>query len=498
VDIDFKIDYESQRFGYGAAEGSMRFYHGENLKYMYGVNMNNNADDRLSQEAICFTQPFFGDYWINYFRFPKLGRINKYEYNRLTWIVGEKHFAVVINDEVRYCGVNFPYMNADLRLQQPLPIIIGSNGQGRIFLKAVRVSQLKQTPKMKIKEGALTMVTKQSNNIIPNIHQLITMHYGENYWFNGCAKYVMECLGEKDYDYWFFAGLTGDVFAQIYGIDHFRGESATDYKLSDSDYGFVENIFKTCGYSATFVPEKALRQNPEMYLQTLMAYIDKGIPVIRYWCGWHVVVGYENFGETLLCMTSDHREPYRVTAKELFEGGQEHKDVFHWFGWIFVGEKKEQKDLRQIYRDAIVNLPKLLTTKTEQYCFGAEAFRAWADELESGKYDSMKTEDFDGWAMYTNYICNLATNGSCCYGFLEKAQHLNPDFVFLKDVADLYKQMGSMWNKQNGEDLEALGGGFNITLAVLQDHEKRDKITAKLRECADCMDEVVRIINENL
>jgi hypothetical protein len=44
------------------------------------------------------------------------------------------------------------------------------------------------------------MVTKQSNNIIPNIHQLITMHYGENYWFNGCAKYVMECLGEPDYD----------------------------------------------------------------------------------------------------------------------------------------------------------------------------------------------------------------------------------------------------------------------------------------------------------
>lgn len=73
------------------------------------------------------------------------------------------------------------------------------------------------------------MEVKKSNNIIPVIHPLITMHYGENYWFNGCAKYVMECLGEKDYDYSFFAGLTGDNFAQVYSFDRFRGDGATDY-----------------------------------------------------------------------------------------------------------------------------------------------------------------------------------------------------------------------------------------------------------------------------
>lgn len=42
------------------------------------------------------------------------------------------------------------------------------------------------------------MVTKQSNNIIPVIHRLVTDEYGENYWFNGCARYVMKCLGEKE------------------------------------------------------------------------------------------------------------------------------------------------------------------------------------------------------------------------------------------------------------------------------------------------------------
>ena len=76
------------------------------------------------------------------------------------------------------------------------------------------------------------MTTKQSNNKIPKIHKFITNEQGENYWFNGCGRYVMNALGEKDYDYEFFAGLTGDVFAQIFSYNIFRGDGVTDYVLS--------------------------------------------------------------------------------------------------------------------------------------------------------------------------------------------------------------------------------------------------------------------------
>jgi hypothetical protein len=58
-------------------------------------------------------------------------------------------------------------MSVDLKSQELLPILIGSNGQSKIFLKSIHVSQLTQTQKTKIKEGVLTMVTKQSNNVIP-------------------------------------------------------------------------------------------------------------------------------------------------------------------------------------------------------------------------------------------------------------------------------------------------------------------------------------------
>jgi DNA-binding transcriptional MerR regulator len=252
VDMEFKAENESERFGYGSDEGSIRFYHGNNL---FAINMENKADIRLSREALCFQQPILG----NYFSYPRLGAIKYNEYNTLAWIVGEKHFAVVINGEIRYCGVNFPYMATDLYLQKPETILIGSDGQGKKYFRSITVSQLKTTPKIKMKQGELMMAVKQSNNTIPIIHQLVTNHYGENYWFNGAARYVMECLGEEDYNYSFFAGLTGDNFAQVYSYGRFRGDGATDYILSDKgNEDFVEDVFAACGYASTFAGRRGL------------------------------------------------------------------------------------------------------------------------------------------------------------------------------------------------------------------------------------------------
>lgn len=497
VDMEFMADRESEQFGYGSDEGSIRFYHGNNL---FAINMENKADRRLSKEAICFNQPILG----SYFCYPGLGRIKYNEYNTLSWIVGEKHFAVVLNGEVRYCGVNFPYMTSDLYLQKPETILIGSNGQGKKYFRTIKVSQLKTTPKIRIKRGELNMAVNQSNNIIPVIHPLITMHYGENYWFNGCAKYVMECLGEKDFDYNFFAGLTGDNFTQVYSFDRFRGDGVTDYFLSEvSHTNFVEDVFATCGYTSTFVSIKQLLNNREMYVQTLMAYVNKGLPVIfNHWSsnpnekwGWGVFVGYEDFGKTLLFISAEMNEPERVTLDVLLpdeiQAGQLTSN-----GWIFIGEKKREVDLAEIYRNRIKTLPQLLTTKTEGYCFGAEAFRSWAEAIENGKFDEMKPEAFDNWFMYTVYVCNLATNSSCCHDYLYKALQMNPDLKFIDKLHDLYHQMRRMWNEQNGEDLEAIGGGFNITLEALQDKKRRSRIAAKIREFADCTDNVVAVINE--
>lgn len=378
---------------------------------------------------------------------------------------------------------------------------------------------------------------KQSNQLA-NIHRPNNLDGGENYWFNGCAAYVMECLGEPDFDYCFFSGLTGDVLAQMYAYGKFRGDGVTDYSIGNfsedncSDR-HIKSVFAACGYESTIVFKKDLLANREKHLQTLMAYIDKGVPVIQFGYGcdgppWGVFVGYEDGGQTLLFATGKKDEPWRVPLDKALTN------------WIFVGEKKEQKELRQLYRDVIANLPKLLTIKTEEYCFGAEAFRAWAADIENGKFDGVKPEDFDRWGMHEVYVCALATNSGGSQRFLRKALELNPDLAFLRDVCRQYRITGLLWSQKDSswylydcpkchgqpcrseqgcqnckqltadqaedkerygkvKDLEKLGGGFNIKLKTLQrPSRKRAQIVAVIRQCANCVDEVVKILNENM
>lgn len=68
--------------------------------------------------------------------------------------------------------------------------------------------------------------------------------------------------------------------------------------------------------------------------------------------------------------------------------------------------------------------------------------------------------------------------------------------TYLNDIIDLYKRMAAIWHNDDGTDLEALGGGFNVTLETLQKPGRREKIAARIRECGDVIDEVVRILNE--
>lgn len=527
VDIDFRIPGDDERFGYGSNEGSIIFYHddvekrysgGMEGRLGFGINMGNQASDGTSREvmrkeAIVFCQPHFFDRY----EFPGRGKIHYGEYNHVTWIVGGTHLAVIINGEIRYCGVGFPYMSLDLSGERAGEIVVGSDGQGMKYFKSIRISQLAYSPKIKQKKEKFMVITRQSNHMIPIIHRLVTDEYGENYWFNGCARYVMECLGETDYDYNFFAGLTGDVFAQYYPRGVFRGEGVSgymlcekkgsylhereqDFELREGDVGFIERLFDQCGYESTFVTANELRKNSTMYLQTLMSYIDRGVPVILwgfggkalYVCTFGVVVGYEEYGKTLLYITGNSERAERISMGKLLESG------IGTAGFIFMGDKKKEVSLAGIYRERIRTLPKLLVTETENFCFGAGAFRLWADAVEGGKFDHIRPEEFDPWACHTAYVCGLATNASCCFKFLEDAMKWNPDMGFLEEVKKLYSRFGEMWNHEDGKDLEAIGGGFNVTLKALKEKESRERIAGKLREFADGNDAIVKVLREGI
>ena len=334
-----------------------------------------------------------------------------------------------------------------------------------------------------------------SRKVIPVIRPLISDMRGENYWFNGCAAYAMEALGETDYDYWFFAGITGDIFTQFYPRKD-AADASILWKCAASDFrmgpAYAAWLFDQVGYACEYVTEQELLADRERYLRKLMDSIDRGIPVIH--CAWGVFVGYEDGGKTLLYITHELTEAKRLTLgnDRLFDipepVGDEREIALAPFDWIFVGEKTREASLPQLYREAIQRLPEQLTAQTDDYIFGAEAFRAWADDIENGKYDDpAMLEGKTRWNNYENYVCVLATNGSCCFSFLEKAMELNPDMGWLKKIARLYKKMGRMWggDKPSIGCLEKLGGGFNVKYETLRKPRKRAKIAAKIRAFAD-------------
>ncbi len=58
------------------------------------------------------------------------------------------------------------------------------------------------------------------NRVLSNYHILIDNNLGQDYAFDGCMAYLMECLGDSQaYDYWFFAGVSGDSYTQVYEWD---------------------------------------------------------------------------------------------------------------------------------------------------------------------------------------------------------------------------------------------------------------------------------------
>ncbi len=471
VKIPFRVDYE-----FSTDEAPVYLYHG---RAMAAINLGDNANQWRSRDVLRHRLPVFGDEA----EWPAAGRIEKGMYNRLTWIVGEKHFAILVNGEVRDAAADCPYMKLDASTSEAYPVIIGANHRFLTRIRAIRVTELAPLPHIRAPRGALLPTSLRASNRVPIQHRLSTFHDGENYWFNGCMKYLFECLGKPEFDYWFFSGVTGDNLAQVFSFDRFRGDGAADY-LRGPD--FVKKIFGICGYDCTYVDAQALAKDKWNVVRRAMEMIDQGRPVITYQMqkGWRVIVGYERYGRTLLLRAEDHEEPDALSADEIADDA-----------WIFVGEKLRDVDEARIYRDAVMDIPRLLTVRTEDYCFGPAAFRAWANEIEAGRFDGMREADFDQWRTYNIYVCCLATNGSC-RAFLERAYEKNPDLTFLADVIGEYALQARLWSEPGG--LESLGGGFNVTLGVLQDAQKRAAVAAIIRACADSAQRVLEAVRTAL
>lgn len=342
-------------------------------------------------------------------------------------------------------------------------------------------------------EKGTTAVGKSTRVVLPNLRPMVTWDRGQNYQINGYLQFQMECLGEsQEYDYWFFAGVGGDAHTQVFTAD----TSKFCHSLSQIDFSpeFTKTLYDAVGYEFAYVTEQQYNDDRPRYLGEMVKCIDCGIPLIAKETGsstrtkaqeFSLLVGYEDSGDQLLFVEGDSTEPYKVPTNE---------NVSYMF--VIPGAKKQVPTLADVYRRAVMKIPELLTQpKKGDVSFGHGAFEAWAEHLLDEDYVGWTDEELNLWKLHTTYVCILATNGHCRV-FLERAQKLCPDLCFLADVAKEYAEMDDMRGRVP-EELQAVGGYFNITKETLRNKEAKRPIAEVLRHCAALCERIVEIYRAN-
>ncbi|MCL2447089.1 MAG: AraC family transcriptional regulator [Oscillospiraceae bacterium] len=318
---------------------------------------------------------------------------------------------------------------------------------------------------------------------ITNNRPLFDGYQGHNYGLPDCIKFILEC---KDWperpDFWDIAALTGDSIAQVYNRNP---TTSCEYCVSGYLAGpeHIKYVFDALGHEHEHVTAAQLNADNARYIQKIVDMIDRDIPVLvktnlNDIPEWHsdvgtycLIVGYDHGGQIV----------------KLLFGGTETVDCIltgnNKMDLIFIGEKRREITLEELHHNAVEKASHWLTLPERNgMCFGAAAFRAWADDIEAGRFE-------DGslplWENYGVYVCNLATNSGQLAGLGgEKVRELLPTETPIGGKCLLWVQ------------LEELGGGMDMeqVKATMRDKKKRAKIAAALRDYAQHVERVVEVL----
>lgn len=318
-----------------------------------------------------------------------------------------------------------------------------------------------------------------------HFHPLLDKYQGQNFAFNGCMALLMKYLGEsKDYDYWFFSGVSGDCFTQVYGQNLTKWYQCLSHACFDEH--LIKRVFDACGYDYTYVSPESFSSNREKYLQKVVSHIDHDLPVIVK--GFDIpfngnlypveeiscIVGYENNGQDLLYLPDTSATPIPFPRLDIP------------YTLVFSEEKKKTPTLPEVYRQAIANIPSLnLASPRDGISFGAHAFLDWAEALENGKFDDIPVEDLDCWPHYGAYLCIIASNVSCPH-FLNRANKLCPDIRELPAINAVMEKM-----RTHMDEFRGLEGGFGMEEYKLKDRELMRPVCEIIRKYAAYYNELL-------
>lgn len=336
-------------------------------------------------------------------------------------------------------------------------------------------------------------------NQLKHIRSLLDGMQGHNYSFPDCIKFIFEHLGEyENLDFWSIAAITGDAITQVYNRNtSTRCEYCVSGYLAGEKY--ITEVFSALGYDCEYASAEQISADKNGYMQKITEYIDRDIPVlvksnindIPAWKSdvgtYCLIVGYENNGQTLKLLIYD-------TVTIDYEITDDNKSDL-----IFIGKKQHDISLENIYLNIINKMYYWLTLPEKNgMFFGAAAYRAWADDIETGRFEN---ESLSLWDNYGVYVCNLATNGGGPVYIFKNLASMNSSYSRLGDLGDKIQEFMPTENGRNllWVRLDKLGAGMNMddVKITMSDKEKRSLAADALRNYAKQIDRISVLLKKS-
>lgn len=350
--------------------------------------------------------------------------------------------------------------------------------------------------KSKIAGNAVDRGTSRLSNIRP----LLNGMKGYNYALPDCMKFIFERIGGyDDLVFWNIAAITGDTITQVYNHNKTTG---CEYCVSGYLPGLehIAYIFGVLGYAYEYVEAGIFDRNKTYYLGEITEYIKNNIPVlvrtnlndIPAWesdVGTYCLITGCNQNKNTLELLTAGTIPIEYKIKD-----ENNLDL------IFIGKKQRDVSTEEIYMKIIKKMPNWLTLpERDGMYFGSAACRAWADDIENGRFAE---EGLPLWENYGVYVCNLATNGDLGMFHLRKLSELNPKYTNLAKLnAEILRLIPTENPDGSGKcllwiKLDELGAGMDMDSVrdTMRSKEKRLKAAETLRDHAAKLDMAVDLL----
>lgn len=351
------------------------------------------------------------------------------------------------------------------------------------------------TIKIDIKGGFI-----MSRRLISNVQKLYE-NPAENYMFPSCMRSIMGALNEDSkMDFLFFAGVTGDLFTQIWLEPKWQYNDSYSNVCKNTQLP-IKAAFNACGYSYEYFYKEDIERRKTEYTQKIVDSIDQGLPVLTFGiigppiCS--IICGYDENGDVLIGWSQftdeqNHDIPTDLVTPENYfsvRNGLDRSEAL-----VFLKKKDKMPEIAESIRTSIFNIPTWASpSSANNVYFGKKAFEKWAESLlcdECFENENMLERPLD---TYGSCMVLTGTNMHFIQEYLNRALEYCPN---IKNIIENLKQAYAKENEALQKIVEFQGGYFfDADRKALLNKDFRLRLSKMVNQLGDRYQEATNLFN---